>query len=227
MPSLADVRRVITEYCILPLGSQAVHEKAPHIKSVLICGPRQTGKKMLVHAVCTETGANFFDLSPANIAGRYPGKAGLAMLTHMVFKVARALQPSIVYIGDAEKTWMKKIPKTDKSDPKRLKKDLPKTLKTLKPEDRVLIMGVSKQPFNAEVKGLCGVYHRLILVPRPSYPSRFVIWRRLITKNSGRLTELLDLSSLAKISDGYTAGHINTVCKEVLTERRIAQVIVH
>ena len=95
-------------------GSQAVHEKAPHIKSVLVCGPRQTGKKMLVHAVCTETGSNLFDLSPANIAGRYPGKAGLNMMLHMVFKVAKALQPSVVYIGDAEKTWMKKAPKGDK-----------------------------------------------------------------------------------------------------------------
>lgn len=33
------------------------------------------------------------------------------------------------------------------SDPKRLKKDLPKILKTLKPEDRVLIVGTSRMPF--------------------------------------------------------------------------------
>ena len=37
------------------------------------------------------------------------------------------------------------IPQTD---PKRLKKDLPKLLKTLKPEDRVLIVGTSRQPFD-------------------------------------------------------------------------------
>ena len=96
------------------LGSSSVHEKAPHVKSVLICGPRQTGKKMLVHAICTETAANLFDLSPANIAGKYPGKSGLQMLMHMVFKVARALQPSVIYIGGAERSWMKKVPKTDK-----------------------------------------------------------------------------------------------------------------
>ena len=29
-------------------------------------------------------------------------------------QVARQMQPSVVYIGDAEKTFMKKIPKTDK-----------------------------------------------------------------------------------------------------------------
>ena len=29
-------------------------------------------------------------------------------------QVARAWQPSIVFIGDCERTWVKKVPKTDK-----------------------------------------------------------------------------------------------------------------
>ena len=74
----------------LILGSQAVHEKAPHIKSLMITGPRGTGKKTLVHAICTETGATMFDLSPDNLIGKYPGKAGLNMILHMVFKVRAA-----------------------------------------------------------------------------------------------------------------------------------------
>lgn len=76
-----------------------MHEKAPHIKSVAMCGPRGTGKRMLVNAVCTETGANLFDISPANVAGKYSGKAGTAMLIHMVFKVkpVSSLPGLIVY----------------------------------------------------------------------------------------------------------------------------------
>ena len=69
-------------------GSQAVHENMPQIKSLLLAGPRGVGKKMLMHAICTETGANLFDLTAANIAGKYPGKSGLAMLLHMVTKVS-------------------------------------------------------------------------------------------------------------------------------------------
>ena len=76
------------KYLSLYVGSQAIHEKAPHIASLMITGPRGVGKKMLVQAICTEVGANMFDLTPANIADRYPGKAGLNMLLHMVFKVS-------------------------------------------------------------------------------------------------------------------------------------------
>jgi len=49
----------------------------------------------------------------------------------------RLLQPSVIFIEDAEKTFMKKVPKIDKTDPKRLKKDLPKLVKAIGPTDRV------------------------------------------------------------------------------------------
>jgi SpoVK/Ycf46/Vps4 family AAA+-type ATPase len=224
MPSLSDVKRVITELCILPLGSQAVHEQAPLVKSVMLAGPRGVGKKMLVHSICTETGANLFDITPANVAGKFAGKKGLDMLLHMVFKVAKLWSPSVVYVGDCERTFVKKIPKTDKTDPKRFKKPFPKILKTMKPEDRVLIVGVTKQPYDAEVKGLCNMYQRIIMVPRPDYASRYVTWRSLILRNGGKLTEDLDLGALAKVSDGYTPGHFNTAVQQLLTDRRIHQV---
>ncbi len=49
------------------------------------------------------------------------------------------------------------------------------------------------------------------------------MWKSSIIKNGGILTPAIDLSSLTKVSDGYTPGHILTCVKEVLTERRIGQ----
>nr|KAF6450334.1 IQ motif containing with AAA domain 1 [Molossus molossus] len=115
MPSLLDVRQLVTLYGILPLGSQAVHEKAPLVKSLLLAGPAGVGKKMLVHAICSETGANLFNLSAANIAGKYPGKGGLDLMLQMVLKVARQLQPSVVWIGDTEKTFYRKVPSAERT----------------------------------------------------------------------------------------------------------------
>ena len=66
-----------------------MHEKAPLVKSIMLAGPRGTGKKLLVHAICNETGANLFDLTATNLAGKYPGKDGLKLLMHMIFKVSR------------------------------------------------------------------------------------------------------------------------------------------
>jgi len=49
------------------------------------------------------------------------------------------------------------------------------------------------------------------------------MWKSFITKNGGILSPSLDMSSLTKISDGFTPGHILSTVKEVLTDRRISQ----
>ncbi|KGL78221.1 IQ and AAA domain-containing protein 1, partial [Tinamus guttatus] len=236
MPSLSDVRQLIALYGILPLGSQAVHEKAPLVKAMLLAGPAGVGKKMLVHAICTETGANLFNLSASNIAGKYPGSSGLQMMLHLVYKVAKQLQPSVVWIGDAEKTFYKKVPKAEKEiDPKRLKRILPTFLKLLKAEDRVLLVGTSRRPFDADLRPFCKVYQKIILIPRPDYASRFgkyfkspsliitILWKHIILQNGGVITKTLNISCLAKLSDGFTQGHIFQAVQTVLSERRMLQ----
>ncbi|XP_054236900.1 dynein regulatory complex protein 11 [Indicator indicator] len=224
MPSLADVRQLIALYGILPLGSQIVHEKAPLVKALLLAGPAGVGKKMLVHAICTEAGANLFNLSASNIAGKYPGKAGLQMMLHMVLKVARQLQPSVLWIGETEKIFSKGARKAEEeANPGRLAKILPKFLKVLKAQDRVLLVGTTNRPFDANLKPFCDVYKKIILIPRPDYSSRFVLWKHIILQNGGAITDLLDVSSLAKVSDGFTQGHIVQAVQAVLSELRLLQ----
>ena len=99
---------------------------------------------------------------------------------------------------------------------------------------------------------MCQVYQKIVLIPRPDYASRYcefykalfklrlifdiirpdkshqislsVLFKEVILRMGGRLSATLDLSSLAKISDGYTPGHIVSAVKHVLTERRVQQV---
>ncbi|NXJ52366.1 DRC11 protein, partial [Spizaetus tyrannus] len=226
MPSLADVRQLIALYGILPLGSQTVHEKAPLVKALLLAGPAGVGKKTLVHAICTETGANLFNLSASNIAGKYPGKNGLQMMLHMVLKVAKQLQPSVVWIGETEEIFSKAAPKAEEMNPKRLEKILPKFLKALKAQDRVLLVGTTNRPFDANLKSFCKVYQKIILIPRPDYASRFgkyFLWKHIILQNGGAITNLLNISCLAKVSDGFTQGHIIQAVQAVLSELRLLQ----
>ncbi|CAL4109708.1 unnamed protein product [Meganyctiphanes norvegica] len=122
-PAMGDIKNILTEYVILPLGVEAVHDAAPLVKSVLIGGPRSCGKSVLVQAVAHESGATLMDLTATNIVGRYPGKSGLNMLMHLVSKVGRLLQPTVIVIDVADKMFLKKVAKTDKSDPRRLKGD--------------------------------------------------------------------------------------------------------
>ncbi|XP_071418294.1 dynein regulatory complex protein 11 [Pithys albifrons albifrons] len=224
LPSPPAVRQLVALYGILPLGSQTVHENAPLVKSLLLAGPAGVGKRMLVHAICTETGANLFNLTPSNIAGKYPGKEGLLMMLHMILKVGKHLQPSVLWIGDTEKLFSKAAPKGEEEvDSKRLGKMLPQLLKAVKAKDRLLLVGTSARPFEANLGPFCKVYQKIILIPRPDYLSRFVLWKHFILQNGGALSSLENLSWLAQLSDGFTQGHILEVVQTVLSELRLLQ----
>ncbi|KAL4662842.1 hypothetical protein H8958_013825 [Nasalis larvatus] len=108
-------------------------------------------------------------------------------------------------------------------DPKRIKKDLTKALRLLTPGDRVMLIGTTSQPQLAEIRGLCRVYERILFMPRPDYASRYVLWKRMIEARGIQPTQHLDISALAKVSDGYTPGHILQAIQSVLSERRFLQ----
>ncbi|NWR96804.1 DRC11 protein, partial [Motacilla alba] len=227
MPSIPEVRQLVALYGILPLGSQTVHENAPLVKSLLLAGPAGVGKKMLVHAICTETGANLFSLTPSN-TGKYPGRDGLIMMLHMILKVGKELQPSVVWIGNTERIFSKGAPKGEEEvNFKRLAKLLPQFLRALKPKDRVLLVGTSSRPFDANLGPFCKVYQKIILIPKPDYLTRFgkyfTLWKHYILQRGGALTKLLNLNCLAQVSDGFTQGHVVDVVHTVLTELRLLQ----
>ena len=208
------------------LGSPYLRENAPHTKSLLLVGPEGSGKTMLLNAICTELEATLFDLTATNIVGKYPGKSGLNMLMHLVLKVSRLIQPAVVFIDQAEKTFIKKVSKTDKSDPKRLKKDLPKLVKSFQSEDCVMLIGASRCPWECEQKGLALTYQKMMVLPIPDYSFRCNLWKELIISKGGQITKYsdkFDISSLSKISEGYTSGHIRKAVDATLTERRILQ----
>lgn len=94
-------------------------------------------------------------------------------------------------------------------------------MKTIKGDDRVLLVGCSRIPFDGEMKPMASLFQKIILIPRPDYASRHLLWRLIINKNGGQIQHnIFDVSSLSKISDGYTPGHMVEACKSVLTERR-------
>jgi len=233
-PSMAQVRQAVTEYGILPLGSNLVHENIPHVKSMLLYGCPKTGKTLLAHAVAQAAGANFFNLSPRNTDGKYPG-SNVKMMIHMVFKVARVMAPSVIYIDECEKVFIsdKKKMKEFAAEYKlaepmgRIKKEMVKEMKTLQRGERVLVLGCSEQPYlcvKKDEKVFMEFFNKHVYLPLPDYASLRLLWPALIERHQGHLSYEFELSTLSHISEGFTPGIINTVVRMLLTKRRLEQI---
>eukprot|EP01002_Notosolenus_urceolatus_P015745 NODE_86_length_2863_cov_102.576048_g67_i0.p1 GENE.NODE_86_length_2863_cov_102.576048_g67_i0~~NODE_86_length_2863_cov_102.576048_g67_i0.p1 ORF type:complete len:938 (+),score=336.68 NODE_86_length_2863_cov_102.576048_g67_i0:158-2815(+) len=185
-PSMAQVREVVTTQVILPLGCKNVWESAPHHNTFLIYGPAGTGKTLLTYAIAAETGATFFNLSPQNIEGKYLGPRPTTYLLHMVFKTAKAMAPAVIYIDQVEKIFPKRGGKKKGGDgagseASRIKKDLLMQVKDLEPEDRVVVIGNSRCPWEADQKELLKFFGSICYCVQPDYPSRALILRALIS----------------------------------------------
>jgi SpoVK/Ycf46/Vps4 family AAA+-type ATPase len=98
-PSMALIRQLVTEYIIFPLGSELVRNRIlENIRSFLFYGPSGTGKTMIVRACITETNSMILDLSPDNIAEKFPAKKEEEKLIASVMMTAKEYQPSIIYV---------------------------------------------------------------------------------------------------------------------------------
>lgn len=201
-------------YGVIPLCSKIVHEIAPHTKGILIGGASGTGKKMVVHAIANEINATLIDLSCENLVGKYQGKKPTEKFLQMVFRVAKAYEPSIIILRDAEIGFMKKPPKKDSRDPKRLKKALPKIVKTMNPGDQVLLIGVSDQPSDADPKLCSPIFQKFLTMPEMTYGTRRLIWRNYSEKLNNVVLQDEQLCSLAKITEGWSSASIKSVCED-------------
>ncbi|XP_046680067.1 IQ and AAA domain-containing protein 1-like isoform X1 [Homalodisca vitripennis] len=220
-PNLWDVKQVVKEYCILPLGSATVHRSAPLVRSVLLAGYPDCGKRTLVDAVVAETGSVLFDLSPTNTAGKYPGKKGLNMLVHLVTKMSRILQPSVIFLDGGEKPFYKKVPKTEKDDnPKLLKKQLPKMVKAVTPDDQVLFLATAENPWMGQANSLVKTYNKIIPMLPPDQSISAAYWHSQLMKYHGVERDFL-YSPLAWCAQGYPLPTITQVLQEVLTAERV------
>ena len=178
-------------------------------------------------------------------------KLGAARLCQIIYKIAREDPevfptgnphgPVVVYMDECEQFFAGggKKAKVDKSGPIRFKKDI--TIyknQGFKHNDRVIFIGCTSTPEKADKKDLKAFFDKFLYMPYPDYASRLMLWRQFVSMQlslagSGpgssfqsrpllaEIPDEFDLSTLARISYGFSAGAICRCVKKTLTKSRV------
>jgi ATP-dependent 26S proteasome regulatory subunit len=150
---------MITEYCILPQGSKRVVDNIDEkhdVRSMLLYGAEKSGKTAYVQAIANHLGALFINLSPNNIPEKFlTEKSGTTKLVHMAFSVAKdpKFAPVVIYLDECEIYFQSSKKKKKANAALKLQKDLLiYKNQFLSKNDRVLVVGCSRRPMDAELK---------------------------------------------------------------------------
>jgi len=185
MLDIYQLRHILAVSVTTPLTSKRVHELAPHLKCVLLEGRGMNGKSYLARLCAAEAGCALYNLSPDRIARAEARGDNAKSLLKSVFQAAKVSAPSVVFIRDVDLYFPgagKKSKSADGDAARKLRKDLLKEIKLLKPGSRVTVLCTrtvkSLKSSIADPKGFDKMFDARLRVPAPDYGGRRLIVRR-------------------------------------------------
>jgi len=97
-----------------------------------------------------------------------------------------------------------------------------------KAPDRVIFIGCTRDPHKANKKDLWDFFDKHLHLPFPDYATRKLLWSTFVAKLL-KESDVKDVpagleasfGTLARITDGFSAGSIGKVVKKTLTPKRV------
>ena len=206
---------------VLPLTSKVIHENAPHVKCVVLEGAPRSGKSYLTRLCAAESASATFDFSPEVIRAAVGRGESAKTLLKQVFTAAKMSTPSVIVVRDIDRFFPEKSKKSKSDDDLvKLRKDLAKEIKSLKPGARCVVLCTSSA--TSEPKGFDKFFDLRLVVPLPDYSSRGAIARAalesealaLAPRSIRRVGDFASATSTIHATEGFSSGALFALVRE-------------
>ena len=219
--SIAHIKTVIVEDCILPL---ILNERRPELKhtSVLLYGPPGCGKSLLARIIATESRSKFFDLSPSVLKNI---SMNPAEFIDQVFRVAKHHSPSVICIDGIHEllasspplTKKKKKP-TDTANIGKFRADILSLMERARMEQIVVISTTNAT--NETLTRNKAIFQLKILVNIPSFLDRVYIVKHVVINERSGYIDPVVVEVVAKMLDYIPTVEILRLMRFILTKWR-------
>jgi transitional endoplasmic reticulum ATPase len=179
-------------------------------KGILLYGAPGTGKTMLAKAVASESNANFILVKGPELLSKWVGESEKAM--RKIFEKARQTAPTIIFFDEIDSLVPKRGLSADTNVTERVVNQMLTEMDGLLDMTDVVIIAATNRPDMLDTALLRpGRFDRLILTVVPDAKGREEI---LKVHTKGMPLEGVDITELAKITDGYVGADLEAVCRE-------------
>jgi len=183
-------------------------------RGILLFGPPGCGKTLLAAAVANEIKAKFIPVDAASIMSKWLGEAEQNVAR--LFRLARresSHSPVIIFIDELDS--LMGVRRFEVGGETRVRNQFLKEMDGIidkKNPIRVYVVGATNKPWALDLPFIRR-FQKRIYVPPPNYKQRLEIFQ-LYTKFL-KLAPDVDLTRLAKLTDGFSGSDIMDVCQSV------------
>ena len=186
-------------------------------RGILLHGASGTGKTLLVKALAHESGVNFINVQSANVLSRYLGESERALKD--IFRVAKQAAPSIICFDEIENLFPERSGTSSQfsSTESRLTGQFMNEMHGLEELNGVTVIATTNR-IDLLDKSLLDsrAFDLKFEMPLPDEKTREKIFEILLRKKP--LDDGVKISELAKITENFTGGDIDLICRRASIE---------
>jgi len=180
-------------------------------KGILLYGAPGTGKTLLAKAVAKESEANFILVNGPSLLSKWVGESEKAV--REIFRKARQTSPTILFFDEIDALAPRRGIGGDSRVGERVVNQMLTEMDGLESLNDVVIIAATNRPDIVDPALLRpGRFDRIIMAPVPSEKGRKKIFE--VHLKGMPLDNDVDVSGLAKKTEGYVGADINGVCRE-------------
>ena len=193
-----------------PKTDEDINAKIP--KGVLLTGAPGTGKTLIAKAIAGEAGVPFVSMSGSDFKELYVGMG--AKRVRELFKIARENSPCIVFIDEIDAVGAKRDSRNSNSEDDQTINALLKEMDGFTGREGVFILAATNHPDHLDRALVrAGRFDRQIAINPPrDWHVRKELFEHYL--KDCKLSEDVDIDTLAKTVSGFTGADIAAVCNE-------------